>query len=155
MSVSVPDKGTKTVFSENIRSFMKKNNKTRKELCKDLDIKYTTFCDWINARTLPAPSKIKQLEDYFKVRTGELFVISDDDSAKDQQISRLAACDKKARILDMHTLDNLDDEQVKELLDSDFVFSHRRLEDYIDESGKALKISGELDWGEPAGSEIW
>ena len=39
-------------------------------------------------------------------------------------------------------------EEKKELLDSGFIFSHRRLEDYIDESGKALKLSGEMDWGD-------
>ena len=134
---------------------MKKNNKTRKELCRDLDIKYTTFCDWINARTLPGPSVIKKLEDYFNVQTGELFIVSDKDTVKAQQISRLVSYDEKVRALDMRTLDNLSDEQIKKLLDSDFVFLHKRLEDYINESGEPLKISGELDWGEPAGNELW
>ena len=55
----------------------------------------------------------------------------------------------------MRILDDLTDEQVKELLDSGFIFSHRRLEDYIDESGKALKLSGEMDWGDPVGAELW
>ncbi len=155
MSVYTSDKGMKTVFADNIRSFMKKNNKTRKELCRDLDIKYTTFCDWINARTLPGPSVIKKLEDYFNVQTGELFIVSDKDTVKAQQISRLVSYDEKVRALDMRTLDNLSDEQIKKLLDSDFVFLHKRLEDYINESGEPLKISGELDWGEPAGNELW
>ena len=147
--------GMKAVFSDNIRSFMKKKNKTRKEVCRDLDIKYTTFCDWINARTLPGPTQIKKLEDYFNVRTGELFVATDRDVIQMDQLSRLVSYDEKVRALDMRTLDNLTEEQVKELLDSGFVFLHRRLEDYINESGEALKISGELDWGEPVGRELW
>ena len=155
MSGTESETGMKAVFSDNIRSFMKKNSKTRKELCRDLDIRYTTFCDWINGRTLPGPAQIKKLEDYFNVRTGELFVITDNDTAETTQLSRLASYDKKVKALDMRTLDNLTDRQVKDLLDSGFVFLHRRLEDYIDESGEALKVSGEQDWGEPMGSEIW
>ena len=89
------------------------------------------------------------------MQTGELFIVSDKDTVKAQQISRLVSYDEKVRALDMRTLDNLSDEQIKKLLDSDFVFLHKRLEDYINESGEPLKISGELDWGEPAGNELW
>ncbi len=153
MSKTMSERGMKEVFSDNIRVYMEEKNKTRKELCRDLDIKYTTFCDWINARTLPGPLQIRKLEDYFNLKTGELFVTADKDKVKEQQLSRLASYDRKERNLDMRILDDLTDEQVKDLLDSGFIFSHRRLEDYIDESGKALKLSGEMDWGDPVGSE--
>lgn len=155
MQENTSDSGMKTVFSNNLRTYMKEKNKTRKELCRELDIRYTTFCDWINGRTLPGQAQIKKLEDYFNVRTGELFVITENEPAATRQMSRLASYDKKVRTLEMRALDDLTDEQVKELLDSGFCFSHKKLEDYIDESGEALKVSGELDWGEPVGNEIW
>ena len=38
------DKSNKEIFSNNLKFFMQQRNKTRKEICDDLNIKYTTFC---------------------------------------------------------------------------------------------------------------
>ena len=32
---------------------------------------------------------------------------------------------------------------------------HKKLEEYVAENGGILKVSGEFDWGEPVGREIW
>ena len=34
-------------------------------------------------------------------------------------------------------------------------FRHKTLRERIEESGKPLQGIGELDWGEPVGSEVW
>lgn len=34
-------------------------------------------------------------------------------------------------------------------------YVHKTLEERVEESGKPLKFSGEFDWGEPTGSEVW
>ena len=32
---------------------------------------------------------------------------------------------------------------------------HKKLEEYIAENGGIFKVSGEIDWSEPVGREIW
>ena len=55
----------------------------------------------------------------------------------------------------MSVLENMDDNQIKELLKAGFAFRHKTLEEYIRESGKSFVSSEELDWGEPMGDERW
>lgn len=56
---------------------------------------------------------------------------------------------------DMDILYTLSDEQIRQLNESDFIFKHRTLEEYIELSGGKTKASEEYDWGEPVGREIW
>ena len=55
----------------------------------------------------------------------------------------------------MELLNTLSDEQIRTLLNSGFSFRHRMLDEYIEMAGGMLQVSGEYDWGEPVGSEIW
>lgn len=62
----------KKIFSNNLRLFMDKKNKTRKEICDDLNIKYTTFADWYNGNKYPRIDKIELLAKYFGVQKSDL-----------------------------------------------------------------------------------
>ena len=55
----------------------------------------------------------------------------------------------------MNDLEDLNNEQIKELLNRDFRFKHKTLEEYIAENGGVLRSSDEIDWGDPVGREIW
>lgn len=139
-------------ISNNIKFYLNKEGKSRKEVCKDLGLKYTTFCDWINAKTIPNYGSLEQLGKYFGIEAWDFYRSSED------QIRRLSIYAQeleKGRLLDMSIIDNLDDEQIKKLLESGFRFKHRTLEEYIRLSGKPMKASEEYEWGEPVGREIW
>ena len=43
--------GNKLVMANNIKHYMKLQNKTRQDVCEALNIAYTTFADWVNAVT--------------------------------------------------------------------------------------------------------
>ena len=51
--------------------------------------------------------------------------------------------------------DKLNDEQLKDIVTAGFRFQHRTLEEYVELSGRPLKASEEVSWGEPVGREIW
>ena len=53
----------------------------------------------------------------------------------------------------MDILEKQYDEQLKDLSSSEF--RHRTLEEYIELSGRPLKASAEVNWGEPVGKELW
>lgn len=61
------DRNSKVILARNIRHYMEVNNKTRNEMCEALGVKYTTFADWVNAKTYPRMERIEQIADYFGV----------------------------------------------------------------------------------------
>lgn len=63
---------SKEIFSKNIKYLLKKNNITRNELADALDVKYTTFCDWVKGRTYPKMEYIQQIATYLLVTTNAL-----------------------------------------------------------------------------------
>ena len=133
---------------------MEQKNITRRILSKDLDIKYTTLCDWINGRTVPREDQLNRISRYFGIEAGEFFIDieQNDDTSKYRRLSRYLA---ETRRLDMKVLDHLSDEQIRDLINSGFTFEHKRLEEYVKESGAKLIVSDEIDWGQPVGREIW
>lgn len=66
------DKSNKEIFSNNLKFFMQQRNKTRKEICDDLNIKYTTFADWYNGNKYPRIDKIELLAKYFGIQKSDL-----------------------------------------------------------------------------------
>lgn len=68
----------KKIFSNNLRLFMEQKNKSRKEICDDLDIKYTTFADWYNGNKYPRIDKIELLAKYFNIQKSDLIENKDD-----------------------------------------------------------------------------
>lgn len=66
------DLGNKEVMAYNIRKYMDRLGKSRNDICKDLGIKYTTFTDWINAKTYPRIDKIEMMANYFNVTKSDL-----------------------------------------------------------------------------------
>lgn len=95
--------GNKEVMARNIRHYMELNNVTRIELCSALGVKYTTFSDWINARTYPRIDKIELMARYFGITKADLF---EDHTEKDALISYILSGvsqlnnDNRAKLLD-------------------------------------------------------
>ena len=64
--------GNKAVMARNIQYYMDLNNKDRKDVCKDLGIRYTTFTDWVKGNTYPRIDKIELLANYFGITKADL-----------------------------------------------------------------------------------
>ncbi|MCR5268441.1 MAG: helix-turn-helix domain-containing protein [Lachnospiraceae bacterium] len=144
----------RAIFSANINFLMKERGITRKKACSDLGIKYTTFCDWINGRTLPREDQLVKLGKYFDLEPGDLLVEMNSDNPQARR-KRLSGYTISSRRLSMDLLNTLSDDQIMELIRSGFTFEHKTLEDYVRESGGKIIASDEMDWGEPVGSEVW
>ena len=56
----------------NLKYYMNINNKTRADVCRDLDIPYSTFTDWCNANIYPRIDKIEILANYFDIKKSDL-----------------------------------------------------------------------------------
>ena len=66
------DLGNKEVFAENLNYYMKMYNKDRNEICKILEIPYTTLSDWLNAKKYPRIDSIELLANYFNIQKSDL-----------------------------------------------------------------------------------
>lgn len=73
--------GNKKIMARNIQYYMDLHNKTRKDMCQALGVKYTTFTDWVNANTYPRIDKIERMANYFNIEKSDL--IEDHDLVAD------------------------------------------------------------------------
>ena len=78
VTISVKEKiimsslGNKEIMARNIRYYMDKYGVDRNTICDKLNIKYTTFSDWVNAKTYPRIDKIEKLATYFGISKSDL-----------------------------------------------------------------------------------
>lgn len=63
---------SKEIMARNIRKYMESRGISNQKLCDDLNIKYTTFLDWINAKTYPRIGRIELLANYFGCEKSDL-----------------------------------------------------------------------------------
>lgn len=64
--------GNKEVMAKNIQYYMDLYGKTRNDICSALKIKYTTFSDWVNAKTYPRIDSIELMANYFGIEKIDL-----------------------------------------------------------------------------------
>ncbi len=143
--------------SKNLVYLLNRDKKTRKEVCADLDFKYTTFCDWINGRIVPKYSILEKLGSYFNVAPIEFF----GDLEEKEKILAANRLGRYAELfldehkeLDMDIVKDMPDDQVKELLKAGFYFRHKSYEERLAECGGVAQPY-KFDWGEPKGREMF
>lgn len=90
----------KKIMSKNLKRQMKLANKDRKQICKDLNIKYTTFTDWLNGNTYPRIDKIDLLAKYFGINKFDLIVDRDDDTYEINKIFSILNKMGKQKVLE-------------------------------------------------------
>lgn len=64
--------GNKETMAENIRKYMKRRGITRQQLCDEIDVKYTTLCNWLQGNSYPRIDKIEKMANYFGVSKADL-----------------------------------------------------------------------------------
>lgn len=64
--------GNKEIFAKNLTYYVERSGKTQKEMCDILDIKPTTFNDWVKAKKYPRIDKIELLANYFGIKKSDL-----------------------------------------------------------------------------------
>lgn len=108
------DLGNKEIMSNNIQYYMKKFDVNRRKLSSDLNIKYTTLSDWINAKTYPRIDKIELLANYFNIQKADLVESKNNGS----QSTDILSLDKKIaiNIKELRTKKNLPKKNIADKL---------------------------------------
>lgn len=64
--------GNKEIFSRNLKYYIEKSGKDRRELAEIWGFPYSTVTEWINARKYPRIDRIEIMADYFGVLKSDL-----------------------------------------------------------------------------------
>ena len=64
--------GNKEIFAKNLRSYIDRSGKDRRELANLWGFKYSTMSEWLNARKYPRIDKIQIMADYFGIAMSDL-----------------------------------------------------------------------------------
>lgn len=64
--------GNKQVLAKNLNKLMNDKGVDRNDLCKALNLKYSTVCEWLSANKYPRIDKIELLANYFGVQKSAL-----------------------------------------------------------------------------------
>ena len=64
--------GNKEVFARNLRFYIEKSGKDRRELAEIWGFPYSTLSEWINARKYPRIDRIEIMADYFGIKKSDL-----------------------------------------------------------------------------------
>lgn len=86
--------GNKEIFAKNLKNYISKSGKNRKDVVADLNISYSTLTDWVNGKKFPRIDKVEMLAEYFGVSKSDL--IEDFESIKKDN-DRLVAIIVKLR----------------------------------------------------------
>ena len=62
----------KKILAENILYYMNLKGVTKQQLCASLDIKYSTFVEWIKGRAYPRIGAVEKLANYFGCEKSDL-----------------------------------------------------------------------------------
>lgn len=65
-------KDNKKIFATNLKRYMDKNGKSRRDVCEALGFSYYTFSDWVNGKKYPRMDKVEMLANYFGILKSDL-----------------------------------------------------------------------------------
>ena len=64
--------GNKEIFAKNLKWYIDRSGKDRRELADIMGFKYSTMSEWLNAKKYPRIDKIQIMADYFGITMADL-----------------------------------------------------------------------------------
>lgn len=64
--------GNKAIFSKNLKRYIEKSGKDRRELADICGFPYSTVTEWINGKKYPRIDRIEIMADYFGIQKSDL-----------------------------------------------------------------------------------
>ena len=77
----------KRILAQNILCYMDKKGVTKQQVCADLNLKYTTFVEWIKGRAYPRIGAVETLANYFGCEKSDLIEDRRKKDAEDDVLS--------------------------------------------------------------------
>ena len=91
--------GNKEVFSKNLKRYIERSGRDRRELAEIWGFPYSTVTDWINGKKYPRIDRIEIMADYFGILKSDLI----EDKTEERQITQKKADSITEAVLKMKT----------------------------------------------------
>lgn len=101
--------GNKRTFSKNLKKYMNLFQKTRKDICKDLNFSYTTFTSWEKGINYPRIDKIEILANYFNIEKSDLIEEKEENSPQQSVGIRIPVLGRVAAGIPLEAIQSIDD----------------------------------------------
>ena len=82
------DLGNKEIMSRNLKYYIEKCGKDRRELADIWGFPYSTVSEWVNGRKYPRIDKIEIMADYFGIKKSDLVENKEKPTAADDGLSK-------------------------------------------------------------------
>ncbi len=79
--------GNKEIFSKNLRYYIERSGKDRRELADIWGFPYSTVTEWINGRKYPRIDRIEIMADYFGILKSDLIEEKEKPTVQDDGLS--------------------------------------------------------------------
>lgn len=79
--------GNKETMSKNLKYYIEKSGKDRKELAKIWGFPYSTVTEWINGKKYPRIDRIEIMADYFGIQKSDLIEEKDKKNTDEQMLT--------------------------------------------------------------------
>ena len=79
--------GNKEIFSKNLRYYIERTGKDRRELAEIWGFPYSTVTEWINGRKYPRIDRIEIMADYFGILKSDLIEEKEKPTVNDDGLS--------------------------------------------------------------------
>ena len=91
--------GNKEVMAKNIRRHLNKLGLNVKDFATEMNFKYSTVLDWVNAKTYPRIDKIELMANYFKIEKADLI---EDKTEKQEDIDDSLISQINTKVIKLH-----------------------------------------------------
>lgn len=81
----------RSVMAANISRYMKEKEKSRHQICTELNIPYSTFSEWISGKKYPRIDKIELMANYFGCEKSDLIEDKKSPATDDSGMSKMKA----------------------------------------------------------------
>ena len=80
--------GNKAILSKNLRYYIEKSGKDRRELSETWGFPYSTVTDWVNGNKYPRIDRIEIMADYFGILKSDLIEEKEKPTAQGDELSQ-------------------------------------------------------------------
>ena len=80
--------GNKAILSKNLRYYIEKSGKDRRELAETWGFPYSTVTDWVNGNKYPRIDRIEIMADYFGILKSDLIEEKEKPTEQDDGLSQ-------------------------------------------------------------------
>ena len=106
--------GNKDIMAKNLKYYIERSGKDRRELAEAWGFPYSTITEWINGRKYPRIDRIEIMADYFGILKSDLIEERLESSPEEKPVTKDGLTENQRKLIDF--AEQLSDDQAEKVL---------------------------------------